>query len=54
MCIRDRDIFLRQGSGEKGNGLAQPAVQPLPGVVFSDKVLFHMAPPAVEMLYIVS
>ena len=35
------DILLGQGGGQQGQGLGQPAVQPLPGVVFLDGKLFH-------------
>ena len=31
----DADVFLRQGRGEQGEGLGQPAVQPLPSVVLA-------------------
>ena len=37
----DADILLGQGGGEQGQGLAQPAVQPLPGVVGSDGEFLH-------------
>ena len=37
----DADIFLRQVGGKQGHGLAHPAIQPLPGVIFSDGELPH-------------
>ena len=37
----EADILLREGSGEEGQVLCQPAVQPLPGIVFSDGKLSH-------------
>ena len=39
----EADVLLGQGAGEQGEGLGQPAVQPLPGVVFSDGKLSHRA-----------
>ena len=35
------DVLLGQGGGEEGQGLAQPAVKPLSGVVFSHGELSH-------------
>ena len=37
----EADVLLGQGAGEQGEGLGQPAIQPLPGVVFSDGKLSH-------------
>ena len=35
------DVFLCQRSGEQGNGLCQPPVEPLPGVILGDREFFH-------------
>ena len=35
------DVFLCQRSGEQGNGLCQPPVEPLPGVVLRDGEFLH-------------
>lgn len=40
----EADVLLGQGGGEEGEGLAQPAVQPLSGVVSSDGKFFHSSP----------
>ena len=45
----EADVLLGQGAGEQGEGLGQPAVQPLPGVVFPDGKLFHNPPRCDQM-----
>ena len=35
------DVLLGQGGGQQGNGLAQEAVKPLPGVIFPDNQFFQ-------------
>ena len=50
----EADVFLGQGSGEEGQGLAQPAVQTLPGVVFCHGKLSHWDLPVVVVAYTLS
>ena len=50
----ETDVLLGQGSGEEGQGLAQPAVQALPGVVFCHGKLSHGDLPVVIVAYTLS
>ena len=38
----EADVFLGQRRGEEGHCLAQPAVQPLPGVIFPNGKFLHI------------